>query len=132
MATIVISVRGRNREALLADPDFVYVGRRCAGWPASPWGNPFKVGPMPRGQHGFTLGTGTDKCPTAEEAVRRFEDYLRRGGMAHPPHNFVMRDRIAELRGKTLGCWCGDWMPGEPEIACHAVVLARLAEGGAI
>jgi hypothetical protein len=45
----------------------------------------------------------------------------------------TMRKRLHELRGKTLGCWCGCWKPGEPELLCHAVVLAKLAnaiEGG--
>lgn len=98
--TTVITVRSRDRAALLADPSFVYVGRRCAGWLASPWGNPFK-GP---------------------EAVSRFAEWLGR--------NEKLLSRLPELKGKTLGCWCGTWKPGEPEIPCHAVVLAKLADEG--
>jgi hypothetical protein len=34
----------------------------------------------------------------------------------------------AGIHGKTLGCWCGEWKPGEPKIACHAVVLAKMTD----
>ena len=52
MSTSVVSVRGRDRSELLADPDFVYVGRLYSPrgnrggcrWPATIWGNPFKPG----------------------------------------------------------------------------------------
>jgi hypothetical protein len=43
IATRVISVRGLNPAVMLADPNFAYVGRKCYGWPGSPWGNPFRV-----------------------------------------------------------------------------------------
>lgn len=102
MAT-VISVRGRNQAELLADPSFVYVGRACAGWPASIWGNPFKV---------------TDATPVSS-AVDLFAEWLGR--------NEELLARLPELRGKTLGCWCVNWNGhGEPRKACHAVVLARM------
>jgi hypothetical protein len=106
----VISVRDRDRAALLADPDFVYVGRRCAGWPASPFANPFKVADFPGG-------------PRA--AVAHYAAHLRSGSV----YARGVLAALPSLRGKTLGCWCGSWSPGEPEIACHAVVLARLADG---
>ena len=35
-----------------------------------------------------------------------------------------------ELAGKSLGCWCVDWEPGQAfGRPCHAEVLARLANG---
>jgi hypothetical protein len=38
--------------------------------------------------------------------------------------------RLLELGGKVLACWCCDWPGhGEPKKACHAMLLARLADG---
>ncbi len=42
----------------------------------------------------------------------------------------VTAKEIAELKGKNLACWCGDWQPEEPEIDCHAVKLFKMANGG--
>ncbi len=111
MPARVISVRGKKRDQLLDDPGFVYVGREFAGWSGSIWGNPYRVSPE---------GWG---CRTAKEAVEKFLTYLN--GPIEQAR--IMRSRITELRGKTLGCWCGFWEPGQPEIDCHAVVLAKLA-----
>lgn len=128
--TRVISVRGKDRLRLMSDPGFRYVGRRCAGWMNSPWGNPYKVAAF---------------GPDAMAHYRRAIDYARRWHpnawqyeklpMSHliPSSDFDrFREgmlRIGELRGRTLGCWCGEWEPGRPEIACHAVELAKLADG---
>lgn len=124
-----MNVRGRDPKALKADPNFVYVGRAVgrAGWKESPWANPFRVA-QTKGNN--DLNPQSDRCRTADEAVSRFADYFERGGLAKSPNNFILRDHVSELRGKTLGCWCCDWNgTGEPEKPCHAVVLARLAEG---
>lgn len=130
--TTVISVRGRARSTLIAQPGFVYVGRRCAGWPGSPFGNPFRPGMDP-----FAAMRVFDSIPdfdsrrsttleidgplTLEDVIAWYEAYVK-----------VRRslwDRLPELRGKTLGCWCVDWDgDGEPAKPCHAVVLARLAD----
>jgi hypothetical protein len=132
--TMVIDVRGRNREELLADPDFVYVGRRCAGWPASEWGNPFKVG-MPireairlidelgksRLIDRDVIGVFDDATLDGEAAVGLYRQLV----LASPR----LREGLSELSGKALGCWCGVWCPGDVEIPCHAVVLAKLADG---
>lgn len=104
--TTVISVRGKNPAELLKSPDFVYCGRQCAGWSRSIWGNPWKY-------------------PQFRDARDRFEDAIRNGRSGPWPG---LRVRLPELRGKVLGCWCGDWEPGWPDIGCHAVVLARLAD----
>lgn len=103
--TTVISVRGKTPAELLKDPDFVYVGRQCAGWSRSIWGNPWKY-------------------PRFRDARDRFEF-----AMLHvdgEPWD-TLRRRLPELAGKRLGCWCGSWEPGQPDIGCHAVVLAELA-----
>lgn len=119
--TSVISVRGRSRSELLALPDFVYVGRRCAGWPASIWGNPFKHGPdgvdvdFRRVSLGWYKDRAHLRCPV---------ELYRLWVLAMPN----LARRLPDLRGRVLGCWCGDWRPPMPEIGCHAVVLARMAE----
>lgn len=114
--TTVISVRGRKRADLLADPNFVYVGRwvQWTEWTASPFGNPFTV---------KLVGSA---------ALKMFEDCLR-DALSPNRGPWVRRDfaemarRLPELNGKVCGCWCGDWEPDQPEIGCHAVVLAKLA-----
>lgn len=132
--TTVNAVQGCDRPALMADPRFVYVGRRCHGWPASDWGNPFKVG-MPT-DHVVRLidGWGRRKlidrdivcifdAPTldVEMTVELYRQYV----LACP----TLRRRLGELRGKTLGCWCVCWNGnGDPTRPCHAVVLAKLAD----
>jgi len=127
----VISVRGRNRDELLADPDFVYVGRavRHTAWADSKWGNPFK-----RGQDPFQAMRILAKVPgkamaiefdgplTTAKAVECFACHLESLKAHFGP---TWDQNISELQGKTLGCWCGHWEPGQPEIACHAVVLAK-------
>jgi hypothetical protein len=137
--TTVISVRGKKPDELLADPDFIYVGRAMPrqGWKASVWGNPFKPGmeenecwsimdsipPMDcliieRGQDGWT----SFNPARPNSLVAWFEMYLR--------VRKSLWDQLPDLKGRKLGCWCGFWQPGEPDIGCHAVVLARLADGG--
>jgi hypothetical protein len=116
MPTTVICVRGRDRKALLADSGFCYVGRQCAGWPNSHFGNPYKVvGHITRPLDTPYL------CSTAEEAVAKYAAWIAR--------KTILIERLTGLRGRRLGCWCGDWRPGEPEIPCHAVILAKLADG---
>lgn len=112
--TTVISVRGRIPNELRADPNFIYVGRQCAGWPRSIWGNPFKVASPVWGDP-----IRGDEVSDPQTAVQRFETYLRR--------NADLMARLSELRGKVLGCWCVNWDGhGEPKRPCHAVVLARM------
>lgn len=95
-----------------ADAGITYVGRRCAGFPTHPLFNPFKV----------------SKTATADEradVVRRYTEYF----LASPD----MVAAAKALKGKTLGCWCGDWDgTGEPGFHCHAVVLAKFADAGAM
>lgn len=129
MPTTVVNVRGRRAE-LLADPMFLYVGRAVprAGWAASPWANPFKVGmTFERAFELVAEGTGYTGKPRviedAAHAVRFFNLYA----------NTLAWDKHAPpiLRGKRLGCWCCNWNPGDPVIVpCHAIALAQLADGG--
>ena len=68
----------------------VYCGR------PSIWGNPFEIG----------------KDGTRKEVIAKFKKYLLA--------NEELVDKLPELRGKILGCWCA------PK-ACHCDVLADLA-----
>lgn len=110
--TTVMSVRGLSREELEADPDFVYVGRSMPrqGWKDRGFGNPFNFKRYPDAADRFARALGA--------AIR---------GELSPPVFCEMARRLPELRGKVLGCWCGDWKPGDPEIGCHAVALAKAA-----
>ena len=124
--TTVISVRGRDRDVLLADPDFLYVGRpiyRGANWKGSVWANPFKVG-MKRPAAISMLGRDVDweiraDTVNSQLCVRFYYFWLK--------DQPKLLARLPELVGRTLGCWCGEWKPGELSISCHAVVLAQMA-----
>lgn len=134
--TTVISVRGKDRLALLADPDFVYVGRAMPreGWKGSIWGNPFKVIDGRAAKNTSTQTRPGFWCHSSRDAVERFHVHLGVAMTTEPtPANLlnrfvVMAQALSSLKGKTLGCWCGCWEPGQPEIGCHAVVLAKLAD----
>lgn len=131
--TRAISVRGRIPAELRGDPAFCYVGRQCAGWSRSIWGNPYRVGKPPRNKRGQPSVAADFWLPTAELAVEWFEQKLawsihrrpsRPGGLTLIGFD-LMAERLPELRGKVLGCWC------DPSGPCHAKVLARLADGPA-
>lgn len=135
--TTVIRVRGRKPVELLADKDFVYVGRSVSrqGWKGSMWGNPFRQD-MPWGEALDLLRLLRLYPPTIERLpdMPDLETVLCRGlaSLIECHHLWVIHDPkmpnwLPELRGKTLGCWCGCWEPGQPQIGCHAVTLARLA-----
>src|SRR6185437_6301103 len=64
----------------------------------SKWGNPFVIG----------------RDGTREQVVAKYERWLL---------DSELREDVAELRGKVLGCWCA------PK-ACHGDVLTRLANSG--
>lgn len=99
MTTTVVNIRSLPRDPADWPADHVYIGRPMPArdLPRNPWGNPFRI----------------DGTMTRDEAVGAFAEYLR----THPRQ----LGRIAELRGKTLVCWC------KPE-ACHGDVLAALAD----
>ena len=72
-------------------PYDVYIGR------PSKWGNPFK------------LEAGDDR----HAAMNRYREWL-----LNQPH---LLDKLSELQGKILGCWCSP-------LTCHGDVLAELAD----
>jgi len=72
-------------------PHDVYIGR------PSKWGNPFVIG----------------KDGTRDEVIQKFCDYLA-------TRHDLLAD-LAELQGKTLGCWCAPH-------ACHGDILAQLVD----
>lgn len=131
--TSVVKVRGRFRAELLADPAFLYVGRRVAWtkWTASVWGNPFRVGMDPSQAmrildnmpHLVSSRIEFDGPLTPAKAIECFACGLTTDA--------TLSRRLPEFQGKHLGCWCCDWDGGErlPEIPCHAVALALMADG---
>lgn len=87
----------------------IYVGR------PSKWGNPFRV---------IRLG---HKCGYR---VRNSEFNFKADAHIYAVHLFrhlaespAWEERVAELRGYDLACWCA------PEFACHADVLLEIANG---
>lgn len=124
MLTTVTTVRGLRPDEFLADPKNLYVGRAMwrQGWKESPFRNPFKVGewdsPVDLFEESLFAALARSEPPPEMLALPR-RDFDAFAGM-------VLRLHRGELHGKTLGCWCGAWKPGGPEIGCHAVVLAKL------
>ena len=80
-------------------PYDVYIGR------PSKWGNPFTIG----------------KDGTREQVIENYSIFLQDliwDSLDDDQHLFIKE--LAELNGKTLGCWCS------PQ-ACHGDVLLKLA-----
>lgn len=127
--TTVVSVRGGDRDAFLADPDFIYVGRGVYRgknpWYPSVWANPFRVG-MKRDRAVAILGRDIDASPrvatidTPRLAIRFYAQWIQE------PAQRPLVGRLHELVGARLGCWCGSWEPGQPRIDCHAYLLAGM------
>jgi hypothetical protein len=109
MTTRVVNVRSAEWRQAVADGTAVYIGRRCAGFAASPFGNPWKVGT----RHGVNRG----------DAVQMYREWAV-GMRMHPEGKPFPRERVESLRGKVLGCWC------HPE-KCHGDVLVELLEATA-
>jgi hypothetical protein len=76
----------------------VYIGRGAGVF--GMWGNPFVVG----------------KDGTREECVAKYERWIME------PAQGRLRNRLYQLRGKRLGCYCAP-------LPCHGDVLMRLADG---
>lgn len=110
----------------------VYVGRQ------SKWGNPFRVGgyfmmgdPDPKRAHGFMMiwcesdpnyaDSRFTKIETASEAVNWYRELTAK----HPPN------RLEELRGKNLACWCPLVDKEGNPVPCHADVLLEMANTSA-
>src|ERR687885_3061091 len=102
-------MRGRVVNIKSGEPFDVYIGRANPrfGLSRSIWANPY------RGNASKEVRDGT-----RQEVIEKFEQDLRNGGPRTPPG---LVDRVPELKGKTLACWCSP----EP---CHGDVLLQLAE----
>jgi hypothetical protein len=79
----------------------VYIGRAMPGYKASPFANPFK------------LRSESER----RAVVRAYARWLIQ-------QQAVMQ-RVQELAGKRVGCWCRK--PGH-DVLCHGLVLIALAE----
>ncbi|HUR40865.1 MAG TPA: DUF4326 domain-containing protein [Verrucomicrobiae bacterium] len=87
--------------------------RRAAGWKLpktasyvgrpTVWGNPWKVGQM-----------------RPHETVVAYEMALMNGSLKDKTGR-PLKERLDELRGRDLACWC------DPDAPCHADVLLRHA-----
>jgi hypothetical protein len=102
-------------------PDRIQLSR-AKGWRLPPntvvvarpsrWGNPFKVGDRVQVDPAGPVAV----CFSQAQAVQAYRDLIMTDMMSS-----FRAKVIAELRGKTLACWC---KPGTP---CHADVLMELA-----
>lgn len=85
----------------------IYIGR------PSKWGNPFshKSGTLAK-----------FKVNTVKEALEAYEQWITKGEGKH-----LLND-LHELRGKVLGCWCGNFtmLDDQKELKCHGQILLRL------
>lgn len=101
-----------NLEEWMKDPQNIYIGRKGIVFIAqddgskkrfppnnSYWANPFKV----------------DKNSTREDIVLKYKNYITEK-LDHDGW-----DKLNELRGKKLGCWC------KPDI-CHGDILLNLLD----
>jgi Domain of unknown function (DUF4326) len=92
----VLNARGMNPDQL--PPGAVYIGRRArGGWPATKWGNPFKL----------------PKDGSRAEVIAMYRVWLcNQPGLVDAARR--------ELRGCDLVCWCAP-------AACHGDVLLEIA-----
>lgn len=108
----VVSVRGIKVD----DPrraGILYLGRRntLCGWKPHPLANP-NVLPAQA---------------TKEQRAANLCEYLLWLLALQDVQEQLRRVEIETAEGETpLGCWCGDWSPGQPDLLCHAVVVAKL------
>lgn len=82
------------------DNNYVYIGRthNSSGYgfiPESIWSNPYVI----------------HSGQTREESIEKYKKYLKE----HPE----ITDRIEEIRGKTLVCWCHP-------LPCHGDILVNM------
>jgi hypothetical protein len=79
-------------------PYEVYIGRAVSNFPNSIWHNPYRL-----------------KNPSDPVERARVLSFYR----AYLLNNPSLLERLEELSGKTLGCWCAP-------LPCHGDVLAEL------
>lgn len=108
----VRGLRGKDRESVC------YVGRRWAGWPQSPWHNPYR--PAMVAAHAGSVASRID--PLAE-ALRMFRKH------AGEQRDSWLADlwEACEHGAKPLGCYCVNATHGDGQpIVCHAQILAAM------
>ncbi len=108
--TKVINVRSLDGQRW--PEDAVYIGRASKGGRAetrrsSPYANPYAI----------VVGR-----QTREEAVRKYGEWLK----GKP--ELVERAR-AELKGKTLVCWCRPPQGFQGKVLCHGQIVAGVVDG---
>jgi hypothetical protein len=92
--TIVVSLRGLHANLIAWAEDaglYVRIDRR------TDWGNPFEI----------------PDDGDRDDVINKFATY-------YLPHKTKLQERLPELAGKALGCWCA------PE-ACHGDILKDAA-----
>ena len=101
MPTSVINIKDAPN-GWRSDPDYVYIGRAVPrhGLKSSEFANPFSIG---------------RDAETREQVIDMY-----RARLIKAPAEMI--EKVRDLRGKTLVCWC------KPE-ACHGDVLAAIADG---
>lgn len=96
---VPIRVRAKRCKGEIVTPFDIYVGRQCyrGGWMLnnSVWRNPFTVAKYGR-----------------EQCLEKYEEYIR----SSPE----LMDRLPELAGKRLGCFCDLKHP------CHIDILIKI------
>lgn len=95
MKTTVVNIK--------TDDFDVYIGRSNSKY-SSIWGNPFSH---------LNNSAARYKVATREEAVEKYRDWI----LTQPE----LLNRLEELRGKRLGCWC-------KPLKCHGDVLVEMLE----
>lgn len=117
----VVKVNGLRGDARLG---VCYVGRAFAGWPKSPWANPFKMKPY---------GPGDSVLVFVREWENRERERVLaefRAWVASRPDLDEWLDflwRMCDRGEKPLGCWCVNATVGDGQpVVCHAQILAEL------
>lgn len=94
-----------------SSPEIVHVGRESGLLGQGGWGNPWTH---------RTHGTAAQfRVKTREEAIERYR--ARLWELLDGGRNEALMEDLADLHGRTLGCWC------KPQ-ACHGDVLAKAAD----
>jgi len=113
----------RDLESWCENPNHVYVGRKGVVFVArgdqkyrypkkdSIWANPFKI---PK------TSNGVNAALARTQVIQQYREYIM-ARLDDPDDEEITYEKLEELRGKKLGCWC------YPE-GCHADVLVGLLE----
>jgi hypothetical protein len=61
------------------------------------------------------------KTKTRKEAIQKYKEYILM------PENKDLLGEIYKLKGKTLGCWCGNFtIKDKDKLYCHGQILLEL------